>query len=81
MSTAKSTQRERPVSPPTKREIWLIDVRDHLPDDETTVMVQCANGEFFQAWHMENDWREFGSATLLAGVTHWADLPEPVEVE
>lgn len=71
--------KERPVSPPTKREIWLVDVRDHMPDDEITVLVQCADQEFTLAWHGEDGWRECASATLLHGVTHWADLPEPME--
>lgn len=66
------------ISPPQRREIWMVDVRDHMPDDETTVLVQLSDGEFTTAWHADDQWRECASATLLGNVTHWGDLPEPV---
>lgn len=67
---------KRTISPPQPVTIHWIDVRDHLPDDETTVLVADRNGEVWQAWHEGHAWLEM-TAGRLVGITHWADLPEP----
>jgi hypothetical protein len=64
-------------TPPQPRQLFWIDVRDHMPDDETTVLVAMPDGEITTAWHADDCWREAASATLIKTVTHWADLPEP----
>lgn len=65
--------------PPQPRIIHWIDVRDHLPDDEITVLVSFDGGEVSLGWHEAGVWRECACACQLETVTHWMDLPEPPE--
>lgn len=69
----------RKVKPPERRELFWIDVRDHMPDDEMTVMVASDSGESDVniAWHAEGLWRLCAGAAIIVDVTHWMDLPEP----
>lgn len=64
--------------PPQRRETFWVDVRDHLPDDEMTVLVatRADDGEVTLAWHCHELWRDCGSGSMLSGVTHWMDIPE-----
>ncbi len=62
-----------PVQP---RQVFWIPVGNHMPDDETTVLVYGQN-EISLAWHEAGEWRDCGNAALLAEVSHWMDLPEP----
>lgn len=66
------------ITPPQERQLFWIDVRDHMPDDEITVLVATRenDGEATMAWHCDGLWRDCGSAAVLDGVTHWMDLPE-----
>ena len=68
-------------TPPAAALVFIIDVNDHLPDDETTVMVADAEGDWCMAWHEGGKWWEINSDKVLENVTHWADLlPPPGEV-
>lgn len=67
------------VSPIQRREIFWIDVLDHMPDDEITVLVCCANDDMWLAYHSDNTWKNQAYNDPLDDVTHWADLPEPPE--
>ena len=73
----KATKAPTPIQAVT---IYWVDVRDHLPDDETSVLVWAVDddgdADVYKAWHEENIWRDAGSAQALVGVTHWADLPD-----
>lgn len=72
-------QRVAPVLPPQARVTYWIDVRDHLPDDETTVHC-CCETEVFDGYHRDGAWW-MSSSDEQTTVTHWADLIEPACVE
>jgi hypothetical protein len=65
------------ADPIQKREIHWVDVRDHLPDDEITVLIQDSGGDIWLGWHDNNAWRN--GIRKLPKITHWADLPEPAK--
>ncbi len=73
-----STPTAPPATPPQRRETFWIDVGDHMPDDDTTVLVanQAFEGEVFMAWHENGQWFEAGTADIVPFVTHWMDIPE-----
>lgn len=73
MTTARIAQRPHP---PQRREVWWIDVRDHLPDDEITVLITYGDEEVSLGWHEEGTWKECGGGCYV-DVTHWAHLPVP----
>lgn len=70
MSTTKTP------SPPQRVESFWIDVRDHMPDDEITVLVCTETDDVWMAWHEDGVWREVGDASIILLVTHWMDVPE-----
>lgn len=63
------------ATPPIRREVFWIHVRDHMPDDEMAVLV-WAKGDMFMAFMDGGEWRDAGNVKQLYGVTHWAQLPE-----
>jgi hypothetical protein len=69
------------AKPPQPREIYWIDVEDHLPDDEITVLVCDVQGDMYLAYHAEGEWWQEGFnpvlGTLIGNVSYWADLPLP----
>jgi hypothetical protein len=69
---------KKSAQPPQPRTIHWIDVRDHLPDDEISVLVSDKDGEIWYAWHENNAWFD-ATAGRLVHITHWADLPLPPE--
>jgi hypothetical protein len=63
-------------TPPQPVTIYWIDVRDHLPDDEITVLVSSGDQDIDVGYHLAGEWyRTYGQ--LLGDVAYWADLPEP----
>lgn len=72
-----STRPPRPILPPQPRELFWIDVRDHLPDDQITVLVALQFGEMELAWHEEGHWWLCASGGMEDRISHWMDLPEP----
>lgn len=63
------------VPPPQARTLWWIHVDDHLPDDETTVLVCDLDGDIEIAYHRDDAW--FTTADVgIDSVVAWADLPE-----
>jgi hypothetical protein len=69
---------KRVVMPPERRETFWVDVLDHMPDDETTVLVAsgCGESDVNMAWHADGVWRDCGTAAVIIDVTHWMDIPE-----
>jgi len=70
------------ATPIQKREIFWVDVNDHLPDDEITVLLAYFFGDVGMGFHAEGDWCDMHSGTVDESeernrVTHWADIPEP----
>jgi len=64
--------------PPQPVQLFWIDVKDHLPDDEMTVLFHSADGETFVGFRESGEWFDATSAIHpVAFVTHWADLPTP----
>lgn len=65
--------------PIRKAEIFWVDVNDHLPDDEITVLGCSGDGDVVLAYHSGGHWyRENGfsiSRQKPTNLTHWADLP------
>lgn len=66
---------KRMVSPPERREMFWIDVRDHMPDDETTVLV-ASDSDVTTGYHANELWWDCCSDANNIDVTHWMDLPE-----
>ncbi len=64
-------------TPPQPRTTYWIDVQDHLPDDETRVLVAFDDGEVDVAYRDADRWLGAMDSVLETAVTHWADLPEP----
>jgi hypothetical protein len=60
------------------RPLYLINVKDGLPDSDTTVIAQVEDGEFTTAFHDGDAWRDAGSAAQI-NVSHWAHFPEPAQ--
>lgn len=77
---ANQKPKPRRATPPQLRRAYWIDVLDHMPDDEMSVLVgtnRSADSEVNLGWHADGVWRDCASAEIIADVTHWMDLPEP----
>lgn len=66
-------------------QVHWVSVEDHLPDDDTTVLVHVSNGEGEPIWpgfHSGDQWfwADGSEVTAAECVTHWADFPEPPEL-
>lgn len=57
--------------------IHWVDVKDQLPDDETTVMIYSAKHDepVWFGFYEANAWFLPDGMPLLAKPTHWADMP------
>lgn len=70
-------QSKVPMAPQTRQIFW-IDVLDHLPDDEITVLGYVGNGEMELVYHAYNRWC-IAQTTLTINIFFWAELPNPPE--
>lgn len=71
-----STRKVTTASPPKPVTTFWIDVLDHLPDDETTVLVAYDGIDVASGFMDGGVWKYEGSGNPIEGtVTHWADLP------
>jgi hypothetical protein len=82
MPKKKSARRRKAFSPQARVIVW-IDVLDHLPDDEITVLGYVGNGEMELVAYDSSSPDATGNCWFLAGtlgapatVFFWADLPE-----
>jgi len=73
------TRKKTPAPPPIPRLVQWISVRDHLPEDDTDVLVSSLgrNVEVRLAYRAEGFWRETVSNCLIVDSTHWMFLPDP----
>ena len=58
-------------------QIHWVDVKDQLPDDETTVLIYSAKHDepVWFGFYEANAWFLPDGMPLLAKPTHWADMP------
>lgn len=56
--------------------VWH-DVREEMPDDDITVLIQSAHGNepVWLGWHDEDGWHSL-DAEPIKRVSFWADVPE-----
>jgi hypothetical protein len=74
--TEWTARRENLISPPQPRLMHWIDVRDHLPDAEITVLVAHGDEGISMAFRDQHVWSNVDGTNTILGVTHWMDLPE-----
>lgn len=82
MTTRISRKGKRTATAPERRELFWIDVLDHMPDDEMNVLIAVTDGEGCEVWtgfHDGDDGWRYSSAEKVVGgiVTHWMDFPDP----
>lgn len=56
--------------------IWTA-VKDHLPDDEMTVLLALADGEVWPGFHEGTQWFYVSADPVGVEVLHWAEFPAP----
>jgi hypothetical protein len=77
---AVTTSHEKPAVPPAPTIFpcaWF-DVRQELPDDESTVLVGLANGEAFLGYSLAGSWYSVEGFVFEGDVAvhFWADIPQ-----
>lgn len=78
MIFSTNTTNIMPAHPPQPTTLHWIDVRDHLPDDEITVLVFGRDEAMTHAYLVGELWRNAETDEVMCqNITHWAELPEP----